>query len=897
MFLQKRMLAITTSSRRTRRATAVLVPVVFAVLAVWFTWPAARYLRTGIPYVQVPEKHHRVAAMQPGDHLQIYYQFWTACDYLRTGGDFFHDPYEFACRGAQVRMSRMLFFSLVFTFYALCLGPVAAYNLLAMTAVFLSGLMAFLLARRLRRGTGPALVAGIVYACLPFETGQLLGGHTNGFVAWMMPALFLGILACMETGRVRYAALCLPLLFSYALVEYHLLYYSFLFGPAFAAVLAARRVLGARNRRAELRRALKPAAALLALFALAAGLMLHFQKDEMNRSSTLHAGRPAWEVANHSPHGADLFRRENSWFESHIYLGIPSLGLAGACAGLLAALAFSAARKGGLKAFWVRQSVPLYFLAVFLLSALLTLGLSPRHTPYLFCYKHLPYFNYIRNSARIFVMTGLSMALLAAYALGWMRRWLRARLFRQAAPLLSFACAALIVWDFHPQTPAGISLMDEQNPLHRILREQCRPGQRVLYLPMRQGDCPDSSLYLYYATLDRIPMLNGYYPIVPKVFTRDCFSALLPLNAGLLSEAGYELLRRENVGFLVVYPDALGKENHAPAHRAAGRLLRSPYLELIRSHGGALLLGVRSAPVPTAREPEDNPVTGVLIEAGAMAEPKIIVPDPEASRGQALLLPRTRRPGMAVYDRRLLLASGIYTVWLRLRRGDADPEAGAANRALLTLDVLDGRPAASPAPLAHAAVRADALPGSEYVCLPFTVASPEPFLPEIHLTSTGAADLYLDTLYLLHDSQRDPLTQYAARDAFLPSQVSVVGDPGAEGGQAVAVFKSSPGRETFTCVSGPYRRYPAGRYRLRVRLKALNIEGLVLGRLRVTSGWGKTKIAARQILAEDFEGTGNGYRDLALPFSLDRDMVLEFRVEYGRACDLYVDSFRIDPEP
>jgi len=211
------------------------VVLLFTVLGLLYTYPLVRYFSTGIPYVRFPAYGAEVKRMEPGDGLQLYYWFWLMKDNLAGGSPLFTNPYEFDVTPVLPPQRYGFYqfpFSLLFVLFA-PFGDVVAYNSLVILSFPLAGLAMYLLVRLYTAHRGAALVAALVFALAPFRLGQLLGGHSNGFLFFLFPLT----LYCWEQGLRRrgvtfgvLAGLCLLTL---ALTDFHLLYYLLLLAAGY----------------------------------------------------------------------------------------------------------------------------------------------------------------------------------------------------------------------------------------------------------------------------------------------------------------------------------------------------------------------------------------------------------------------------------------------------------------------------------------------------------------------------------------------------------------------------------------------------------------------------------------------------------------------------------------
>ena len=82
----------------------------------------------------------------------------------------------------------------------------------------------------------------------------------------------------------------------------------------------------------------------------------------------------------------------------------------------------------------------------------------------------------------------------------------------------------------------GIKLV--RFPEHPAVNGLRHHPQKVLYLPLWPGDNVRSSPSLLYLTRTRVPALNGYSPLTPRVYVTEVFEPLQGLNLGELGPAG-----------------------------------------------------------------------------------------------------------------------------------------------------------------------------------------------------------------------------------------------------------------------------------------------------------------------------------------------------------------------
>src|SRR5690242_3988535 len=150
-----------------RVAVHVLVALLFAALAIGWTWPLTRHLATRIPGPGL------------GDNTLFFWNFWWMRQARATGADFFRTPYLFAPVGADLTLHTHT--ALPAFVGATLLGRLsiaAALNITTLASLALNGFCGYLLCWRLLRSHSAAILGGIVFATSPYIAAHL-NGHFN----------------------------------------------------------------------------------------------------------------------------------------------------------------------------------------------------------------------------------------------------------------------------------------------------------------------------------------------------------------------------------------------------------------------------------------------------------------------------------------------------------------------------------------------------------------------------------------------------------------------------------------------------------------------------------------------------------------------------------------------
>jgi hypothetical protein len=185
------------------------------VAGILFTWPMVLHFFSAIPYGLSPVPEFAQVPLMPGDHLQTYYWFWLLKDNLWGHSHLFTNPYEFNGLGGPMSTVYANFpFSLLYILL-LPLGTVGAYNGLILLSFLFSGLAMFLLAWAWTRDSWASILAGLVFAVVPFRVSHVAGGQLFGYVIFLLPLVLYFVDMTITTGRWVYAGaagLCVVIL-------------------------------------------------------------------------------------------------------------------------------------------------------------------------------------------------------------------------------------------------------------------------------------------------------------------------------------------------------------------------------------------------------------------------------------------------------------------------------------------------------------------------------------------------------------------------------------------------------------------------------------------------------------------------------------------------------------
>ncbi|PYM64963.1 MAG: hypothetical protein DMD79_05525 [Candidatus Rokuibacteriota bacterium] len=594
-----------------------------------------------------------------------------------------------------------------------------------------------------------------------------------------------------------------------------------------------------------------------------AGFLLLLRRLLLTRSVS-GSGRTLHEVLLFSPLPSDLLVRVNPSAGRAIYPGAVAVLLAGVA--LIALL-----RRPPARAQRVLLALgPLLALAV-VLSLGPRLGVLPLFEA---AFALVPSWNFIRQPAKFQVLAGLALAVLAAVGTAALTGRGRGRARWLAIPLLLGSAIAV---EYHPGRPAGVSLVPAAGPVFAQVRAG---GPRALYVPFWPGDSSYSGIYLYATTLTRVPMLNGYSAWLDRSYLTDVYRPLEAVNLGVIGPDEYGALRRHGVRQVVLDRDAFPVKvsPFGPAFTRAG-LRASPFLALARAPGDESPLWVfrvRETPAEAPTGPLPTSAIGLHWEAESLAhDTGEIAEDSTASNGRVVQATAGRdHPGFLLFGPYRLLPPGAYRATYRLR--------GAGSRLALQVTTAGGRQV-----LGAAEIRLDADPAFRDVDVPFVVDRVAPV--EYRARWDGEGRAAVDTVHVVFATAPDPAPAFLV--AELPHELAERADPDAADGLAAY---ADPTRAPHDVVwSGPTRRYPAGRYRLWIRLKITDPTTRSLAWCGAQAASRGPILGGRDLAGAEVPAPGQ-YVELAIPFALAAPTVLDFPCAYHGAVGIWFDRLRVE---
>jgi hypothetical protein len=365
----------------------------------------------------------------------------------------------------------------------------------------------------------------------------------------------------------------------------------------------------------------------------------------------------------------------------------------------------------------------------------------------------------------------------------------------------------------------------------------------------------------------------------------DVYRALEALNLGAPGPAEHAALRRLRVRQVILDREAfpLKVSPFGPAFTLAG-LRASPYLELVRpadDRSGLSIFTVReraAGGAAGAGAGSGTPVSplGVYWEAESLPrDTGQATDDLDASNGRAVVGQSGRdRPGFLAHGPYRLLPAGRFRAVFRLRGEGAFAEVQVTTDGGRRLLGTRGVPLQASREFQEAPVA-------------FTLAAPAPV--EYRVKWDGAGMVAADAVSVTFADVPDPVPSFEVE--ALGHELRERQDPDAEGGIAGYADPALTPRDRVW--EGPLRRYPAGRYRLLVRLKVDRPTGAPLAWCGAQGASLGPLYGGRELRGVEVPAAGR-YVELAVPFTLPEAQVLEFPCLYRGAAGIWFDRLRVE---
>lgn len=445
------------------RSKPWLVALYCLLLSVFITWPLARHLSKAV-----------IGTI--GDNIYFVWLIgWCQRALFELKISPLFNPWMNYPEGWNLSTTDTAFSStLPGAVFSLIFGATAGYNLAAILTFALSGLTMYWWVRRLTGLRSAGLIAGTIFACLPYRSAHFIAGHLNLLGTQWFPLYFMGLYETLTAKQNklpwRFIVLTVAGLGLIAFSSMYYLYMGLLISAVFVGTFFLfggwRRL---RERAYWLRLGVLSACALPVLLAALLPFLRVSGLGEL-------ADRP-WQYARmYSASLADFFLPSSThfllgewvsrhfyrdlWIESSLYIGAAVLALAviavvkhaklnGESRLVWAALLSAAAAfilALGIDLHWQGEPVAIQ-LPSFLQGIFDRENISPVFLPAYWLFNHLPFFAKMRALMRIGFFTLLFLTLLAGLGAGWLLKRLNNPLFRALATI---AIILVVIFEFYP---------------------------------------------------------------------------------------------------------------------------------------------------------------------------------------------------------------------------------------------------------------------------------------------------------------------------------------------------------------------------------------------------------------------------------------------------------------
>lgn len=508
----------------------------FAVLTLGMTWPQARFMSTRVHDSDDPL-------------LSIWRISWIAHILPRDpagvlNGNIFHPEKRTLAYTDAVLLQGIA----AAPFIWMGVPAVGVYNGLLLASIALSGWGMFLYAARITGSTAGAVVAGVIFAFVPYRFDHY--HHLELQATALLPLTLLALERSMVSRTRRDAAW---LAAAFVAQVYSGIYYAVFLATAMLAIVPIRLSRMEPAARREWLRTATPAL-VAGVVAVAPYLMAYMANrttlgertdaDVLLYSATwpnYFAATP--ENAVHGEWSGPLGQSERRLFPGLIAVLLALIGMLGA---------------------WRRQKATLLIAGV--IGAFISFGLNnPLYEPMravLFPYRGL------RAPARASILVFLAIAGLAAYGFAALGR----RRSRMVKALGATAVTAALLFEYRTELRSWLTIPREPPQVYRWLASQ--PPSVVAEVPFAQSSeihAISDGLYMFYSTYHWQPIVNGYSGFFPRSFME--LSGQMEHFPG---ERALTALKARGVDWIVVHGAGLGADRYGAITAA---LLARPDIE------------------------------------------------------------------------------------------------------------------------------------------------------------------------------------------------------------------------------------------------------------------------------------------------------------------------------
>jgi hypothetical protein len=514
--------AAASSARLVRQPVRDIVGVfaLYAVLTVVMTYPQIRYMATGV-------------SEDTADPLFSTWRLsWIAHQLPRDPLHLFDANIFYPERGTLAYSDSMIVPSLMAAPLIWAGVPgVLACNILFLSEFALSGVCMFLLVRSLTGQVGAALLAGFIFAFLPYRFMHY--AHLELQMVHWMPLCLWALTRTIQDGRLRYGLLTGAL---FALQTLSSMYYGIFFATFLIPVATALLVSAGRQRAVRALRSLA-AGGVLSAAIIAPAAAPYFSARQVVGERPMHeiefySATPRDYLTAH-PRNALYGNRAPAWerhqerelFQGHL---VPLLAIV---------------------ALWPPLTAVRIGYGVGLALAF-EVSLGPHGPVYSWLLEYAMPYRGLRVPARMAMLVGLALSILVGFAVSRISARLGGGQRAAAVVVVLSICLAAEYWP-------KLTLRQVWTKAPEVYETITDPKTVVLNLPLLEPSVPLEPFYMYFSTFHWHNLINGY-----SGFSPPWYGDLVKSMETFPDDTTVAELRRHRVDLIVVHGAFFAKDAH-----------------------------------------------------------------------------------------------------------------------------------------------------------------------------------------------------------------------------------------------------------------------------------------------------------------------------------------------
>lgn len=525
----------------------------YAVLTVIFTFPLALHLTDSV-----------LGGL--GDNLYFaWLTGWYEHAFFEGGGHPFFSPVMNWPEGWNLSTTdTALATVLPGAVFSSFLGPIAGYNLAMMLTFTLSGWAMYCWVRHLTKSEGASLLAGVIFAFLPYRMAHFLIGHLNLSGTQWFPLYFMGLLGMLRGEAKGWWQPAMLAAVSLGLIGFTSMYYLYM-GLIISLVFILAYLIfhGFQTLKQPFFWKQTGIFVVLSIPLLYASVRYFLQLSSSGtitgrdwRYVSMYSASPTDFILPSTDHflfgqwvGANFNR--DLWPEATLYVGIVALlllvfavvrrkqtGMAGLIWAALTTSVVAFILALGTDLHWNAEQVIIQVPAF--LQPLVGKSETPLLLPGYWLFNHLPFFDRMRALSRFGFFTGLFTTLLA----GLGAAVLLARLHGRRKTIAAAALILIALLDFYPGSYAGSLTEIKARPLDTWLASQPGSGAVAIF-PFEQVE---EQFNIYATHIHGKPFIGGLF----NANQPPQYTYIKPIMDEFPARQSIELLQELGITYVVV---------------------------------------------------------------------------------------------------------------------------------------------------------------------------------------------------------------------------------------------------------------------------------------------------------------------------------------------------------